>query len=405
MIEKQTHTCKGFTYIEVLVCITVIALMVGPLSYSYVTSVRTKESAIEIEEVTAYAERLLQETKEQINYDITQQQKALGGRILSPDLDTSYGVIQYLRDYDDVDFSSLTDGVSQRKINLDKLLSDFSATDYDTHKYAYEMVLWRVSDVDLSVESFSLDKHTLKKASCFYSDTDPDYQFLESNYQEGVNLVHFNIDPTMLKAFTDSELKYITNPTEENKKIKRLDLCTVDVKEDGTIETPIDGALAHMTLNIEEVKGAKDELLGYVITNRCEGFIEESGYTYRSVIDLDIRKILRKSDLEPLTEYDQFTFKFVNTTKYDQIIRIKQNIIKDSSEDNSETLEAINEKFNIVTTDEALGKSSILRINDEGPSENYLIAIIVRDKRPIQGHPGKIIKKILDVYSYEGSSS
>ena len=393
-MKWQRERSQGFTYVEILVCIAILACMVGPLNHAYLASIRTRVSAAQIEQVTFYAERLLQEIKEKMTKDITYQQKALGGRIASPSIDQIDGVIQYLRDYEEIGASQLR----KRQASLNQLLSDFSTEDYETDQYAYEVALWRLSDVDLSLGTFTLNQDTLKKASCFYSDQDKQYQFLETNYSSGSNLVSFKINKEMLKAFWDEELKYIPYPTKEDKKIKLLDLCTVKVKEDGKEEgilnVEIKNRFSRITFDIESIKDSKGQLVGYSMMNRCSHFVKEPGSTYRSVIDLDIRSLLRKADLSELTTYDSFTFKFVNTMPYDQIIRIWQNV------NESESLDRINEKFNVTVLDQGVGKTTITRINDTVPYENYLIAIVVRDKNPIQGQAGKVVKKMLDVYSY-----
>lgn len=390
----QQEKSQGFTYVEVLVCIALLACMIGPLNHAYLTSIRTRVSAAQIDKVTFYAERLLQEIKEKMTKDITYQQKALGGQIASSSIDQIYGVIQYLRDYDELSASQ----IRERQTSLNQLLSDFSREDYETDQYAYEVALWRLSDVDLSLGTFTLNQDTLKKASCFYSDKDKQYQFLETNYPTGSNLVSFKINKEMLKAFWDEELKYIPYPTEEDKKIKLLDLCTVKVKEDGKKEgilnVEIKNQFSRITFDVESIKDSRGQMIGYSMTNHCNPFAKEPGCTYRSVIDLDIRSLLRKADLSELTTYDSFTFKFINTTPYDQMIRIWQNV------NESESIEQINKKFNIVALDQGIGKTTITRINDTVPYENYLIAIVVRDKKPIQGQTGKVVKKMLDVYSY-----
>ena len=59
----------------------------------------------------------------------------------------------------------------------------------------------------------------------------------------------------------------------------------------------------------------------------------------------------------------------------------------------------------MVVEDKADGKSIITQINDTKPYENYLIAVVVRDKNPVQGLAGKVVKKMINIYSYDNNTS
>ena len=66
----------------------------------------------------------------------------------------------------------------------------------------------------------------------------------------------------------------------------------------------------------------------------------------------------------------------------------------------TENISTIDKRLNIIVKDTD-GKSSIERINEVEPYDNYVVAMIVRELTPVIGEEGKVIKKMLDVYSYD----
>ena len=141
---------------------------------------------------------------------------------------------------------------------------------------------------------------------------------------------------------------------------------------------------------------------GYVF-HIYEGIMNQTTFLkdeckYKNIIEIDVRQLLRKNeDLSERTMYDSFTFKLINHTVYDQLIHIRKNVIE------TENPEVVQHKFNLILEDENQGKSLIIQTSDVEPYENYLVAIVVRDKQPIQGQVGKVVKQMVDVFSYDGN--
>lgn len=417
MVGHKKQDNQGFTYIEILICLVIIALMVTPISYSFLISVKTRVAAVEMDEATTYAEQLLNDIKFQMTEDIMLQQEVLGlrhktsGKSAAEIKKVKEGLAQYL-----LDWSELPAGVTKREsAHLNTFLTSLGVTDlavrYDMDKYAYEVALWRISDILLTSDTLTLDRDSIQKATKIYSDTDSSYQFQEVNYHMGsmVNPITFKITFEMLRAFKDDTLSYVPNQV-TNEKILDINIIkfgttgvptVVNKKQKDALPTMVE---PNIRIELNEILDSNRTKVGYVF-HINEGIISSADFPedrshYRSIIEVDVRNLLRKSeDLSEITTYDRLTFKFVNHTKYNQFIHIKKNLIE------TEDRNVINSKFNVVVVDKADGKSIITQINDTKPYENYLIAIVVRDKNPVQGKAGKVVKKMINIYSYDINTS
>lgn len=395
----------GFTYIEVLVCLVILALFITPMSYAFLITIKMNRSAIEQERVTAYTEQLLEDIKYQMTQDIELQQKVLGtrykleGKTEIEIKKAKEGVSGYL-----VDAEALSiNGTAREDVALDEFLTSIGDTNlverYDMDQYAYEIALWRISDIALINHTLVWDKSTLKKATKMYShkvlsDT---YSLHEGIVEDGESPISFKITPEMLKIFKDDTLSYIPNQVIDEKVLEynRIQFNALGIPE-VMLNSSKEAMIQIQPCEILDVSGTKR---GYVF-QLYEGAMSKGGFTknsnkYRSIIEIDVRNLLRKSeDLSEETTYDQFTFKFINHTAYNQFIHIRKNLIDTEDE------ERVNRKFNIILEDKKAGRSLMTQIDDIKPYENYLIAIVVRDKQPIQGQVGKVVKKMMDVYSY-----
>ena len=116
-----------------------------------------------------------------------------------------------------------------------------------------------------------------------------------------------------------------------------------------------------------------------------------------NIIQVDISDLLRQSksgkrELEAVTTHDEFTLKFINETKQDQVIQVIEGL---------DSLAAIHEPINIIAIDNSEGKTSIQRVSTPLADESFIITIVVRDMLPLIGEKGKVVKKMIDVYSYD----
>lgn len=400
----------GFTYIEVLMCLMILTLVIPPMSYAFLVTIKINREAIDIEWVTNNTEQLLEDVKYQMTQDIELQQKILGarykieGKSEAEIKKAKEGIGQYLVDGTK---AFKEDGI-RKDAELKEFLSSIGEIDlirrYDLDKYAYQIALWRISDISWTNQTLTWDKYTLEKATKIYSD--PSFRAFGLDKEGGVenreSVITFQITSEMLKIFQDDTFSYIPNQV-VNEKI--LDKNRIRFDEWGVPEIihllPKQGAIDIQQCEILGESGTK---IGYVfhiyesIMNQAE-FLKDAS-KYRSIIEFDVRHLLRKNeDLSERTTYDSFTFKFINHTAYDQLIYIRKNVIE------TEKPEVVQHKFNVILEDENQGKSLMIQTSDVKPYENYLVAIVVRDKHPIQGQVGKVVKQMVDVYSYDRNKS
>lgn len=413
MLKINRRNEQGFTFVEILTCLAIVALIVGPICFSFLSSLKTRVTAESINEATAYAEKMLEDVKVQITDDIILRQKIIGNRVATSSysgnlsVDTN-GVCDYLID--------LPASASVRSGT--QMTNFFKGTDtnilnsrYDTDTYAYEVALWRMNDIPFTsvsaTKTFTLDENAIGKAAKLFTDVSTDYQFNISKYTGVVNPITFQVTDEMLKAFQDQTLAYVPSQdaTESAKKV--MDKNTITLNTNVNTVAPDTAAIKNWRKSkgagneaikidqIKTIKNASNVAVGY--TFEISNGTDAGSFTAtdsRSIIELDIRALLRDTNLAELTTYDTLTFKFVNNTVFDQFIVVKQNAMGTEAT-------AINTKFNIVAEDKSTGKSSIVRIDDMDAYENYLITVIVREKNPVLGESGKIVKKLIDIFSYD----
>lgn len=421
MLKENNKNEQGFTFVEILTCLAIVALIVGPICFSFLSSLKTRVTAESINEATANAEKLLEDIKVQITDDIILRQKFTGNRVAtasySGDINIAEkGVGQYLVDLPSA--STTRSGAAMTSFFKGTTPADLN-TRYNTDDYAYEVALWRMNDVPFvsasANKTLTLDQSTIDKATKLYTDSSADYQFNTSKYTGLANPITFQLSNEMLKTFQDNTLTYVPNQASTDSGFKIMDKNIITI-EDDILTTPPDiskivnwrkktgSASDQEAIKISTIKPIQDSTgtVGYVFTiaEGADGgdlsiFAAEPSH-YRGIIELDVRKLLRKAgDLGVETSYDNLTFKFKNTTRYDQLIFVRQNVAS------TETSDDIKKKFNIVLENTGSGKSSIVRVDDMNSYENYIIAVIVREKDPALGEPGKIVKKSIDIFSYD----
>lgn len=407
MVSDLWKKNGGFTYIEILMCMMILTLMIPSMSYAFLVTIKINRAAMDIERVTCDTEQLLADIQYQITQDIELQQKVIGARYpvegkSEADIkEATEGVSRYLIDGDLL----FKDGGARKDVQLKRFLTSAQETDlalrYELDRYAYQIALWRISDIPWINQTLTWDQNTLEKATKIYSDEAfRMFDLDKEGGKDGESPVTFQITSDMLKIFKDDTFTYVPNQVVSekilDKNIIRFNALGIPEILHHSLEEP---AIQIQQCEILEADGTK---IGYVF-HIYEGTIDQVAFwedesKYKSIIEIDVRQLLRENeDLSERTTYDFFTFKLINHTIYDQFIHIRKNVIE------TEDLERIAYKFNIILEDEKQGKSLMTQVSDEKTYENYLIAIVVRDKQPIQGQVGKVIKKMLNVYSYDGN--
>ncbi len=418
-MRREPKKASGFTYVEIIACLCIVTLIVGPLSYSFFMSVKTRVNAGHIDEATSYAETLMGEIKEKMTKDIKQKYEVEHRRIdLSTWDDTKknaakWGAGKYLLKLTDAEFAGATTRPSETLDNLFgyKKVDGKSQLDtrYHTDQYAYEVAIWHMdeltltsNELDSTSKQFIVNTTSLEKATKFYTDaqTDSEYQFDETYYESLAQPIEFKITDEMYKIFKDDKKLYIPNGTSTPKIVDVNSICFTD--QDNTEATN-----SEIQFEKKEIKN-NTTVCGYHFTLKENaagtGISDEKKKEYTSIIDVDLNQLLKDEKGKTIDTYEGYTLKFTNQTDFNQLIRINHHLgdaISEGSSESSKSAQDIYEDFNVVATNTGKGKSTISYITKEEPFDNYLIAIVVREKNPVQGKEGKIVKKMIDIYSYD----
>ena len=414
MWKKSEKREQGFTFVEILTCLAIVALVVGPICFSFLSSLKTRVTAESITQATKNAERMLEDVKVQITDDIIRKQMVEGSRVSTSTYEADVnGISNYL-------VSSTSRGTTHLNNFLKGTSSADFASRYNTDQYDYEVALWRMDDLFPVVSTgnvLKMDASTLVKATKFYTDSSAGYGTF--NYSGEMLPITFSATGEMLEVFQDASLMYVPNQSasdasyrimDKNKLIMSADFVSASPSISFSVENWLqntgatDEAIKISSIReIKEVNSTTSTVVGYAfdISNggSATAFAGNSSY-YRGIIELDTRSLLRMNSsggasYSNQSMYDKFTFKFNNATPYDQLIYVRQNALT------SAEASSIDEKFNIVAEDTGTGKSTIVRVDDIDTYENYIIAIIVREKSPVLGKSGKIVKKMIDIFSYD----
>ncbi|MDF2613651.1 MAG: hypothetical protein K0S71_1437 [Clostridia bacterium] len=401
MTGRKKHSQKGMTYAEVAVCLFVIAIIITPLSVSLVSStkIRTESEAISIS--TLNAEALMEDIKVQLTKDIALKNRREGNILKDTDpadvVELNKRTEYLINPPDETTLIDIKDFLALSSAEN----RDSHDTKYDTSKYEYEIAIWNMNEISLSMPSkLSLNKDTLKDAIKLYSNMDPSMRFDSSLETE--DLVDLTIAPEMAKSFKGTLLKdsFIPSGFEDPSAGYVIsDVKTISFKKrdansiEDTSILPNNPSEEILHIDQEAINAGAD---GYVYTiseTRPVGEIEPNS---RGVVLLDLRQLVR--DFNP-----SLTFKFINkinVENYTLVIKVLRNVKKNDTTPSLETLEEIDKKFNIVAVDKGQSKTIIERIIDSDLDHNYLIVMIVRDKSPRVGKPGKVVKKMVEVYNY-----
>lgn len=388
--NKRLGNEKGLTFAEVIICVFIVALIIGPIAASFASSTKNRETAGRINEATVHAEKLLEQIKSTMTTDIIEQQKRDGNILnlstLTPEQQARYNnvVSKYLKNAPENETVNVSDFLETTDSAL--------LSEYDTEKYAYEILIWNIHSAPISSGTLKLDNSAL--ASAFKLYTSESYKVTSTS----ANLpVTFNVSSDVLKMFKDSTNRYIPNfVTDGDKKFEVKDVNEVTISSTMSITSTSSNSRVKIS-NPKEIR-ANGVIQGYVLEiDDGTGVYNPppSGVEPISIINLDVTQLLRDPNSLAITStYDGYTLKFVNKTSTKQIIRVKR------SAATAEDISTIDKRLNIIVKD-IDGKSSIERINEVEPYDNYVVAMIVRELTPVIGEEGKVIKKMLDVYSYD----
>lgn len=382
---------RGITFAEVIICVFIVAMIVTPMISAFMSSNKARETANRTEQATANAEKLLEAIKTTMTQDIVMMQKYEAQQLkLSPATQTRYTdcVQKYLNETPDT-------------TNIYKL-SDFliNIPELHTDRYAYEVMLWNINKVtgfDTAANELVVNQAALN--DCFKVYTDNQYNFIndQASFNQISLPISFKLTDEMKKAFKDEKKRYIPqlDPASTVFEVKE----SLKLKFDDYGKPEADGTTTYAELKgIESIKRSNGDITGYVIhikdKSGAPSYIPAvSGARTFSQIEVDINKLLRDGQSETdLSAFNNYVYTFINETDTDMVIRLKRS---------GTNLAVVDERIQFRLEKQGTGDLSLERIDEVSPYDNYIIAILVREKNPLLGQQGRIVKKMLDIYSYD----
>jgi hypothetical protein len=388
---KNQNNHKGMSYIEVAICLFAVSIVILPLSQAFVASVKLKEETKSISQSTFYAETLLEEVKKQLERDLIRREKVDLGEI--PNEELAY----YLDD-------ELTKQERTEPTLLNKLFNhtlteaDEFNQKYNLSQYSYEVALWQMKDVLIEAEEdesesekekIEISVSLLDEAIKFYTDAEENYQLKASELSI---MPKFNLSKDYKGLFKDELFLNNFLPEADNNDSPVIGsvLLKLRMNEENINTTIINSGHIEVKAGIsphDNVHVYNIELEdGYTIPAPDEG--EPANM---AVVVLDTRAL-------GLEEIEKTILKFNNNTN----LPVNLKILMDRIEEDEDVV-SFDDKINIIISDNNDKKTTIERIMKLDREENYLIAVIVRDKDPKIGLSGKIVKTMMDVYSFENS--
>lgn len=396
MSRNNRESEKGFTFLELIVCFGILLMIVVPVCSQFMQGLNQRFTVNSMTQATAYGEKLLQDVKAQITNDIKLRNDILGSKKAVVNATDEKGISDYLIGSTSKPAQPLTAFLQSR----DNASMNES---YDTDKFTYEVGIWNMDDLNVSVSGnkFTLNDTVLNSSARFY--TDINYPFDPASYTSVGMPVTFEV--TNLDIFNKNKLPdHILN-----KHVIKFPLSS---------STTVENINETSDVIITQSAGNKTEV-------KCEAILDagrggESGFVFKiedkhlmptdkdktGVIEIDVRNLQRKARQEGTnTVYDRdnkyrtLSFKVINNSECNYIVRLKKNTVPGENEYQN------NDLFNIVIEDTAEGKTSIAKSEDKEYQQDYLITMIIREKSPVQGQPGKIVKKMIDTYSYDATNN
>lgn len=378
---------QGFTYMELIVSLVLVLLVIGPICMSVVTS-RKIYSTWEITEKGVYhTEALMEEVKAQLreNSRLKRQKEN-----------------QLIPDYpnDKVGRSiALCLETSKRdpELTLEELLPHITKadleTDYETQRYAYEVGIYPIETFEEEKQVFNYDEAKAAEAVKFYSDLD--FQ-ATLEVQHEVKPIGLSVD--CLK--TDDHQAQSQGEVVVNK--ARITLTSEQVAIAQKVQDV--SGLEAICLQGEALMVQKPTLM-----KDANGQVEGLSYTITAppgkkdsgVIEVNVNGLLRQLDaaqkkLEVNEAVKSFTLQFINEAEGDQTVCI----IRTPCE-GVDTIEAIDEKIKVNVLNPGHGTTNVVRLSEGHREKRFIIVILTRDKMPIMGKKGKIVKKMIDFYNGE----
>lgn len=389
MTSKKRNSQRGMTLMEVLTASVILSLLVLPIASYFTMAAGARADSQAVTKATIYAENLLGDIKEQIEEDVEVQRAEEN----NPRFNSSNDIVERteddgLRDYVRKDINIEQSHLRpefQFKLNeyLYKTEAKFNA-EYETERYAYEAAVWRIDQK--TIEHININgklnwaEDSIDRAILLYNNDEYDLTGIDADAAK------MTLPPALLKDSFITKDQYFEGKVERDSRPNYSAIITVD--EEGiptptSIESIID--LSQVKRHpVREVRGQRVYKL-------------KVGGTGKRTILIDATKV---HDGLPR---DALTIEIENDGSGQLVVQVRKSIDEVPEGGSFKTgltkTEALDVRLRLLPTKNQ--DIVIERPKDIEVEDVYLIALIVRDLSPANGKPGKIVKKMIEVYSYD----
>lgn len=356
---------QGITLIEILVCIVFLTTIIGPLTLNLTTAHRMLGSAQRMSKTIGYSEILMNQLHNRLTWDIAIKRAKETHSVLGEQEEERYE--HYVVDY----LSKIGEEKAPTYLLEDYLGEKEIQEKYATDEYRYEAFICPINEKAIGADrKFVLTKKVIEEsgATILYS----------NNIQEEMmeETITFEIPEHTYKAFIDKEERYIpSEPTPESYPVLHMKIAP-----DGKISSE-----GKSVLSIQEYKQNvnTDESIGSTIIITSTDKMSKV-----NLVKLDATALTSCSEEGPNNK--NYTLKVENHTGGALVIKVVGSGIQDE--------EGVEKKLRIIST---LKDVTVEYIDEVVAEQNYLIALVVRDKQPLIGDKDKKVKKRVQIYSYD----
>ncbi|WP_054739244.1 hypothetical protein [Cellulosilyticum ruminicola] len=370
---------KGFTYTEFVISLALVTLVIAPICMSFVINRKIYAASNAVEKGVYYTEALMANVKEQLEEEVCLKRQKENIQIeVYPDSKLSRSIQDWLEN---------TENIGNR-LRLESFLvhrtMEELEKDYEIQRYAYEVMIWPLKEWK-EEKTAVCDKAQLSKGISFYSDINEVFDTVQEQEEKAISKVIEKYEGKRnSKEPTDKQVITLTaNDLEQADRFNEVSRLEV-------VNNFKDGQSKVKPIILRDAKG-KIEGLRYIITSSKKE-------NRPGIIEVNVNGLLRKinkakNQIELNQEIKTFVLQFENETSNEQTIRI----IRDALE-GVDTLTEIDEKIKVSVLNNENGKINLVRTTSNSRNDDFIIMVTTREKSPIIGKKGKLIKRMIDFY-------
>ncbi len=379
---KQPHNMEGMTYLEIIVCFFVVALLVLPLSASFLSATRMREEGVTLSQSTFQTERLMEEIKEQLRKDsLTAYQLKMMGKT---------------GDYPYYFNPTISDKTTKQTLSVffggTPQASEYISKTYQIERYDYEVAIWPLKE---QVGSTTISALSTQEDNCkafrLYTATDATLAFKYVPEEES-QLPQLNIASSATLFLITEPYLYTTDLGDASLNLSPIKgMATILLKQPLPNPSPIAevDSVTYQNLIVTQSN------LSVGSSNQGYSFaIQSTATTGTNMVIIDTRLIQNFSNVTTTN------IKIKNESPLPLLVKLVAEEDKTKAEKDRWT--DVESTISLIIEDSSInGKTSVEKVFSTPTQEGYLISIVVRDKEPKLGQSGKIVKTMMDLFTFE----